>query len=139
MDCFYHPAVAAVGICKSCGKGLCRACAVDLAHGLACRSRCENDVQALSSLIDRSLRNAPRNERLVSFNYRIRFAGAVFYILIGSLFLGYSIYQSVRIGGESPDVLFIGMGILFLTFGIYIGWRALKLPAAQNSSEPPDS
>jgi hypothetical protein len=37
MNCFYHPAVPAVGICKYCQKGLCTECAVDLKHGIACK------------------------------------------------------------------------------------------------------
>lgn len=30
-----------MGLCKSCGKGVCRACAVDLGEGLACADSCE--------------------------------------------------------------------------------------------------
>jgi len=36
MNCFYHPQVSAVGICKYCQKGLCTECAVDLGHGMGC-------------------------------------------------------------------------------------------------------
>jgi hypothetical protein len=45
MKCFYHHDQDAVGECKSCGKGLCPACAVDLGKGLACRQRCEDNVR----------------------------------------------------------------------------------------------
>lgn len=37
MNCFYHPEVAAVAICKYCQKGLCTECAVDLRHGISCK------------------------------------------------------------------------------------------------------
>ena len=37
MNCFYHPGVAAVAICKYCQKGLCTECAVDLKHGISCK------------------------------------------------------------------------------------------------------
>lgn len=47
MNCFYHPTAVAVGTCKSCNKGLCRECAVDLGKGLACKGRCEEDVKAV--------------------------------------------------------------------------------------------
>jgi len=47
MNCFYHPNQEAIGTCKSCGKGLCAACATDLGKGLACRNRCEADAQAM--------------------------------------------------------------------------------------------
>jgi hypothetical protein len=36
VKCFHHPSDDAVGLCKACGKGVCRACAVDLGEGLAC-------------------------------------------------------------------------------------------------------
>jgi len=55
MRCFYHQDKDAVGSCKSCGKGLCQECAVDLTKGLACRGRCEPDVQAIIQLIDRNI------------------------------------------------------------------------------------
>jgi hypothetical protein len=44
MRCFYHEKEA-VGICKSCGKGVCQDCAIDFKKGLACRGHCEESVQ----------------------------------------------------------------------------------------------
>jgi hypothetical protein len=44
MRCFYHENEA-VGICKSCGKGICQDCAIDFKKGLACRGHCEESVQ----------------------------------------------------------------------------------------------
>ncbi|MBP7275989.1 MAG: hypothetical protein KBA51_07280, partial [Kiritimatiellae bacterium] len=35
MKCFNHEDRDAVGTCKSCGKGVCRECAVDMGKGLA--------------------------------------------------------------------------------------------------------
>jgi hypothetical protein len=47
MNCFNHPDVPAVGICKACQKGLCMECAIDLGHGIACRNHRE-EVEVLS-------------------------------------------------------------------------------------------
>ena len=47
MNCFNHPGVPAVGVCKSCQKGLCKECAVDLGHGIACKNHRE-EVEVLS-------------------------------------------------------------------------------------------
>jgi hypothetical protein len=41
MNCFNHPGVPAVGICKACQKGLCKECALDLGHGIACKNHRE--------------------------------------------------------------------------------------------------
>jgi len=41
VRCYNHPERDAVGSCKSCCKGLCTECAVDLGHGLSCRGEHE--------------------------------------------------------------------------------------------------
>ena len=41
MNCFNHPNIPAVGICKYCQKGLCMECALDLGHGIACKNHRE--------------------------------------------------------------------------------------------------
>src|SRR5690242_15471145 len=55
MRCFYHQTKEAVGTCKSCGKGLCAECTVDLVKGLACRNQCEESVKAIIDLVDRNI------------------------------------------------------------------------------------
>lgn len=67
MRCFYHQGTDAVGTCKSCGKGLCVECAVDLGKGLACRGRCEESARAIIQLVDRNihLSTAPTKAQLV--------------------------------------------------------------------------
>jgi prefoldin subunit 5 len=47
MRCFYHEEKQAVGLCKSCGKGICKECAVDLTTALACRGHCEESVRSI--------------------------------------------------------------------------------------------
>ena len=67
MRCFYHQDGEAVGTCKSCGKGVCVECAVDLGKGLACRGRCEGSAQAVILLIDHNVElfTSPAKARLV--------------------------------------------------------------------------
>jgi hypothetical protein len=56
MECFEHAGEAAVGTCRSCFKGVCRRCAVDLGRGLACAGRCEEPARALIASLEQSLR-----------------------------------------------------------------------------------
>jgi len=56
MECFAHDGRPAVGSCRSCFKGVCRACAVDLGRGLACPGRCEEAARALIASLDQSMR-----------------------------------------------------------------------------------
>lgn len=56
MECFYHSGIPAVGSCRSCFRGLCRTCAVELEAALACRDRCEESVAALVATVHQSVR-----------------------------------------------------------------------------------
>ncbi len=38
MKCYFHPEVDAVGVCTSCGKGLCSSCKLELVGKLYCQS-----------------------------------------------------------------------------------------------------
>jgi len=55
MKCFYHQAVDAVGICKNCQRGVCAGCAAERDGGLACRNRCEKQVDQVIMLIRRNI------------------------------------------------------------------------------------
>ena len=38
MECYVHPEVASVGNCVSCGRGICKDCAVETGNKLVCRN-----------------------------------------------------------------------------------------------------
>ena len=65
MRCFYHHEKEAVGTCKSCGKGLCPDCAVDLGRGLACRGRCEENVKTVIQLVERNILLSGQRENML--------------------------------------------------------------------------
>jgi hypothetical protein len=113
VNCFYHPGVCAVGICKSCGKGLCPDCATDLGKGLACRNQCEADVTALRELTARNIRNAPAYERIVRSNRGAQYAGATFFILTGSVFAALPIDHYLTGQFEAFDLFPLILGVLF--------------------------
>ena len=52
MNCFNHPEKPAIGVCKSCYKGLCAECVAPLPNGLACRDTCEARVTLMNQMID---------------------------------------------------------------------------------------
>ncbi len=56
MECFYHEGASAVGSCRSCFRGLCRSCAVELEAALACRDRCETNAAAVVATVNQSVR-----------------------------------------------------------------------------------
>jgi hypothetical protein len=55
MRCFYHAEAEAVGTCKHCHRGLCRACAAERSAGLACRGHCEAAVDAVGRLVSHNI------------------------------------------------------------------------------------
>jgi len=124
MNCFYHPTVVAVGTCKSCNKGLCPACAIDLGKGLACKDRCESDVTEVIDLINRNIQLSPTSEQLVRSASGTRYLGAAFYLSFGLLLLALATYQSYQNGFQGGDLFLWGMGVLFLIFGAITLQRA---------------
>lgn len=121
MKCFYHQDRHAVGSCKSCGKGVCPDCAVDLGKGLACRSHCEENAQAVIDLIDQNIRLAPRTAKLLDSNRRVRTGASGFNLVLGVVF--------VLWGFTDPDRLsfLVVVGVCFLLFGGFSIIQAIRM------------
>jgi hypothetical protein len=56
MQCFLHRDVAAVGICRTCGKGICPACAREIDRGIVCSEACAQFAIVTRELQDRAKR-----------------------------------------------------------------------------------
>ncbi len=131
MKCFYHHDRDAVGTCKSCQRGLCPECAVDLDKGLACRSRCEQDVRGLIALIQNNVRLSPASTGLIQANRRGGINSAVFVLVLGAAFVVW--------GFTASYMRFISLlGAIYAVYGLISLVRALRItvPAAP-PPEPP--
>jgi hypothetical protein len=53
MICFKHNDNQSVGLCKSCGKAVCKECAIEFSKGLACSDMCEKDAKELVEMNER--------------------------------------------------------------------------------------
>jgi hypothetical protein len=142
MRCFYHQDREAVGTCKSCGKGVCGECVVDLGKGLACRSRCEADVRAVIALIDRNIQlstatptaymvtppvDAPSQapdyvaihlSRHIRTMRQFRCLLGALHLLVASALLAAGVMQQL--------VLLDFLGAVFLLFGLVILFQAQR-------------
>ena len=107
MRCFNHADREAVGSCKTCCKGLCGECAVDLGHGLACRNLHEARVEEINVMILRSA-------RVSSVTPKNKYVAPIFYAFMGLLFSGYSLFS-----GEGVRGLLFPMGVGFLAFSAF--------------------
>ena len=54
MKCYKHSEVDALGVCKTCLKGLCNECIVDIGSGIACRGLCEQTAKYINELVLKS-------------------------------------------------------------------------------------
>jgi hypothetical protein len=72
VRCYYHADAEAVGVCSSCGRGLCAGSAVEIEGKLACKRSCEEAVARTVRLADSERRQWKRGD------FYIAALGAVF-------------------------------------------------------------
>ncbi len=106
MNCYNHPEKPAVGLCKSCYKGLCVECAATLPNGLACRQTCEERVALINKIIE-------NNQKVVfAANAQVR-TSAIF-----SLVLGVVLFIPFLISGNTGLLVMAVPGLVFVVYGI---------------------
>src|SRR5262245_36948140 len=101
MRCFNHNDRESVGTCKSCSKGLCAECAVDLGHGLACRGEHARRVEEFELMVSRA-------SRVQETARGAKYVVPAFLGFMGLTFTGYGIFFD-----KGPRLLLL-LGIGFL-------------------------
>lgn len=126
MNCFNHPDKPAIGLCKSCCKGLCGDCAAIVPNGLACRNACEGRVILLNKIID-------NNQRVISTsNIQVRYNN-IFIVLFGLVACLMDIILFMK-GHTASHVLLI-MGLFCVGFGTFRLMRKTFYYPTVNSNE----
>ncbi len=108
MKCFNHQEIDAVGICKSCNKGLCPECAAEVDLSLACKATCIEEVAAIDAQIKRArvTMSAQKNSRMFLPS---------FFMVLGAIFIAINIYKTSGIDYRTiPGVAFILFGVVFM-------------------------
>jgi len=117
MNCFKHADRPALGLCKSCGKGLCSECLVEVPDGLACK--CKNQCEDRVNLINQIINN---NQKVLSAaNVQVKSSG-IFILLLGILFCLFG-FLPILISGNTSTIF---MGLLGLFFAVYGIIRLIK-------------
>ncbi len=119
MECFEHPGAIGVGICRGCGKAVCRECAIQLPRGLACSPACELDVAELNEMNERGKRIYGVGQYKTN---QLPSGVLVWLLLTGAMvsMSGYFYFATDRI-----DYLSTTMAVLFLLI-TYITYRGSK-------------
>jgi len=123
MKCYNHNGIDAIGICKSCGKGLCQECVVEIEGSLSCKNKCEETVRNLAILLK-------RNMKLVGTSEKISKISGKFYITTGiiSVFIGLFVIGLHQIFSDFSGI-FLVLGIIFVVLGFFAfsaGFAILK-------------
>lgn len=106
MQCYYHPDRPAVGLCSHCQRGLCTECTTLVADVLACKDRHEAQVRMAQEWQRRDLRQFQRLQAGYLRN-------AIFYGLVGALFLGFGLLQYRFLGLQAVFFMCIGLLLLY--------------------------
>ncbi len=117
MNCYNHPEYPAVGICKSCHKGLCKECAVDTGNGLACNTNCEEEVKAINELLTRGMKAYQKTGKAYK-------RMALIYGLMGFISLLLSILLFVKSKNYAAFMI-IPLGVIFL-IGAFLTIKSAK-------------
>ena len=105
MNCYIHGDIGAVGVCKSCMKGLCHECAQEVDASLSCKGSCEQRVKLLN-----------RQASSQSF-------ASLFRVWLPILTIIYGSYLSVSWSGLSGYPRETGLfltGVAFIAFGVAV-------------------
>lgn len=122
MKCFYNPEEDAIGVCKSCERGLSLPFATEFPKGLACKNRCEADVESLIRMIDRNLAVQQPTRALVRRGPSNFYGAFLFYLVVGALFIWMGLKHR-----EVEPILFLGLALLGYGFFIlFRGWQLAK-------------
>lgn len=118
MECFNHHGVAAVAICKNCGRGVCEDCASDVGNGIACRGACEARVIEANEVSEISKRIARRSEAIISRS-RTTYAGqAMMMVAIGLVPLMLGLLSLGR--NQVFSTVLIAFGAVFLFYAAFL-------------------
>ena len=122
MKCFYASTEDAIGICKSCGRGLSAGHLTEMDKGLACRDRCEDEVKSLIALIEQDSSSSDPTNQILKRSSLTAYGSGVFLTVMGIVF--------TLKGLSDPRLDFIlYLGVGFIAYGSWTFVRARRYAA----------
>lgn len=128
MECFNHHGVAAVAVCKNCGRGVCEDCAADVGNGIACRGACEGRVIEANEVQEISKKIARRSEAILMRSRKTYAAQATMMAAIGLV----PILLGLLYLNQNP-----GFGAVLIVFGtVFLFYAAFILRTSRAIHKP---
>lgn len=114
MECFSHPGTGSVGVCKSCGKAVCRTCARDISFALVCSESCAREAAELHEINQ-------RGKKLygIGVDRKKLPSGVVMWLLFGTMFGGFGVYTYLRSGVPDWFLLIFGLACFVIAAMAY--------------------
>lgn len=113
MECFTHSAAPAVGVCKTCGKAVCRTCVIDSGMFVACSEVCAKEAADLHEM-------NRRGKKIYGIGVPNKLpSGVIMWLLFAAMFGGFGIFQSYRQHEPEWFLLLFGALSLFIAFLAY--------------------
>jgi hypothetical protein len=114
MECFSHIDAPAVGICKTCGRAICRKCAIDFGIALACCDVCADEARELHEMNQ-------RGKKIFGIGAtQPRLPGGVLIWLLFAMFFGGSGLYLRYFNAEAEWVALVFAGVsLLIAFIVY--------------------
>lgn len=116
MKCYKHQNVDAIGLCKSCHKGVCLDCSVLVDGSVACEDSCKADVAQINSMLK-------QGQKVYKNMGKQWLPSIIINGIGGAFFLGFGLYS------YSSNSLFswllIGLGSIMIIGGI-LSYRLAK-------------
>jgi Na+/glutamate symporter len=115
MQCFSHEQSAAIGICRQCGRTVCRQCAIVHPLAIYCSEACVEVANQTDAVV-------ATNRRILSRASMSGYKAAALELLVGISLLGFTQFPLLR---EASPILLI-MAVLMILYSLFhfVGaWR----------------
>ena len=111
MKCYLHRDNDAIALCKTCAKGVCAACAVDVSPGVVCSEECKRSAVETSEMIRASVAARKLNTRGGG-----SFVQPAFLAVLGIVFMA-----APLIANRPANRFSLVAGGIMLCFGVILG------------------
>jgi hypothetical protein len=127
MRCLNHAETEAVAICKHCTKAVCRQCAHDTGHGIACSALCKQEVDTLDEMVK-------KNRQIYPLAAKAGLRNAIWYALVAMAFIAVGVF--IRL--DYFSIFMIGLGALFIVMAglTFLNSRKMSRLAKGDSPGP---